>query len=239
MRLSVNAVIFLCLLGVAAAPAQTQNPQPAPADPMNGMVMSTPASSAQPATPSAPMDMSQCMKKMDSGGAKPMPMGNGADMDMCQCMMMMHGAMPHGDATPIPPGAMRVSFGSQTKDWTPATLASLPHVTVTVHNEHTKADESYSGVPLIALLTPLGVSDKPHGKDLRLYVVAAGSDGYEAVYSIGEVTPDLSNSTVIVADTENGKPLAADGPLKLIATGEKRPARWVRNLVAIKVFAAE
>jgi hypothetical protein len=239
MRLSVNAVIFLCLLGVAAAPAQTQNPQPAPADPMSAMDMSTPASPSQPDSSGKPMDMSQCMKKMDSGGGKPMQMGQGSDMDMCQCMMMMHGPMHPGDATPIPPGAMRVSFGSQTKDWTPATLSSLPHVTVTVHNEHTKADETYSGVPLIALLTPLGVSDKPHGKDLRLYVVAVGSDGYEAVYSIGEVTPDLSNSTVIVADTENGKALAADGPLKLIATGEKRPARWVRNLVAIKVFAAE
>jgi hypothetical protein len=238
MRLRVNTVICLCLLGVAAAQAQTQSPQPAPADPMTGMDMSTPASPSQPDSSGKPMDMSQCMKKMDSGG-KPMQIGKGADMDMCQCMMMMHGAMHPGDATPIPPGAMRVSFGSQAKDWTPATLASLPHVTVTVHNEHTKADESYSGVPIITLLTPLGVSDKPHGKDLRLYVVAVGSDGYEAVYSIGEVTPDVSNSTVIVADAENGKALAADGPLKLIATGEKRPARWVRNLVAIKVFVAE
>jgi len=141
---------------------------------------------------------------------------------------------------PAPPaGPLKITFGDKSATWTVATLASLPHVTVTVHNEHTKADETYSGVPLIALLTPLGVSDKPHGKDLRLYVVAAGSDGYEAVYSSGEITPDLSSSTVIVADTENGKALADDGPLKLIATGEKRPARWVRNLVAIKVFAAE
>jgi hypothetical protein len=59
------------------------------------------------------------------------------------------------------------------------------------------------------------------------------------VYSSGEITPEVSGSTVIVADTENGKALAGDGSLKLIATGEKRPARWVRNLVAIKVFAAE
>jgi hypothetical protein len=120
-----------------------------------------------------------------------------------------------------------------------ATLAGLPHVTVTVHNEHTKAEETYSGVPLIALLAPLGVSDKPRGKDLRLYIVAEGADLYEVVYSSGEITPDVSSSAVVVADTENGKPLTGDGPLKLIATGEKRPARWVRNLVAIRVFAAE
>ena len=141
---------------------------------------------------------------------------------------------------PAPPaGPLEIKFGDKSSTWTAATLAALPHTTVTVHNEHTKADETYSGVPLIALLTPLGVTDKPHGKDLRLYVVAVGSDGYEVVYAIGEVTPDVGASTIIVADTENGKPLSADGPLKLIGTGDKRPARWVRNLVAIKVEAAE
>jgi hypothetical protein len=123
--------------------------------------------------------------------------------------------------------------------FTLATLLQYPQTTVTIHDHHTNADETYSGVPLIALLTPLGVTDKPHGKDLRLYVVAAGSDGYEAVYAIGEVTPDVHDGTVLVADTENGKPLADDGPLKLIATGEKRPARWVRNLVAITVQSAQ
>ena len=141
---------------------------------------------------------------------------------------------------PAPPaGPLEISFGGKSSEWTPARLAALPHKTVTVHNEHTKADETYSGVQLIDLLTPLGVTDKPRGKDFRLYVVAAGSDGYEVVYSIGEITPDVSNATVIVADTENGKAIADDGPLKLVATGEKRPARWVRNLVAIRVIAAQ
>jgi len=138
----------------------------------------------------------------------------------------------------VPAGPLKVTYGEKSSEWTPATLASLPHKTITVHNEHTKADEAYSGVQLIDLLTPLGVQAVPHGKDLRLYVVVAGSDGYEAVYSIGEINPDVNNSTVIVADTENGKPLADDGPLKLVATNEKRPARWVRNLVAIRVMAA-
>lgn len=143
----------------------------------------------------------------------------------------------HKPATPA--GPLQITFDGKSATWTAATLAALPHVTVTVHNEHTKADETYTGVPVIALLTPLGVSDKPRGKQLRLFVVAEGSDGYEAVYSIGEVTPDVHNATVLVADTENGKPLMADGPLKLVATGEKRPARWVRNLVAIDVKSAE
>lgn len=139
----------------------------------------------------------------------------------------------------VPADPLKIVFGDKSSEWTPATLASLPHKTITVHNEHTKADETYSGVQLIDLLTQLGVHAQPRGKDLRLYVVAAGSDGYEAVYAIGEVTPDVNNSIVLVADSENGKALADDGPLKLIATNEKRPARWVRNLVAIRVMAAE
>ena len=77
---------------------------------------------------------------------------------------------------PAPPAEpLQITFDGKSATWTAATLAALPHTTVTVHNEHTKADETYSGVPLIALLTPLGVTDKPRGKDLRLYVVAAGS----------------------------------------------------------------
>jgi hypothetical protein len=140
---------------------------------------------------------------------------------------------------PVPAGPLKITFGGESSEWTPEKLAALPQKTVTVHNEHTNADETYTGVPLIDLLTPLGVHSSPRGKDLRLYVVAAGSDGYEVVYSIGEITPDVSNATVIVADTENGKPLADDGPLKLVATNEKRPARWVRNLVAIRVLSAE
>jgi len=155
-------------------------------------------------------------------------------------MGAMHGdEMNPGHVAPTNPGPLEIRFGDKSSSWTPSTLAPLSRTTVTVHNEHTKADETYAGVPLISLLTPLGVSDKPHGKDLRLYVVAVGSDGYEAVYSVGEVTPDIHDATVIVADAENGKPLVSDGPLKLIDTRDKRPARWVRNPVAIKVLAAQ
>jgi hypothetical protein len=93
---------------------------------------------------------------------------------------------------------------------------------------------------LIDLLKQLGVPGKPMGKQLRLYLVAQGSDGYEAVYSLAEVTPELHNTTVIVADTLAGNPLLADkGPLQLVNTGDKALARCVRNLVAIRVLTAE
>ncbi|HEY1767822.1 MAG TPA: hypothetical protein VGG26_09205 [Terracidiphilus sp.] len=138
-----------------------------------------------------------------------------------------------------PAGRLKISFGGQSSEWTSATLAALPHMTITVYNEHAKANQTYAGVPLIDLLAKLGVPDKPRGQQFRLYLLAEGSDGYAVVYSLGEVTPDVHDGTVLVADREDGKPIADDGPLKLVATGEKRPARWVRNLVAVRVLTAE
>jgi hypothetical protein len=136
-------------------------------------------------------------------------------------------------------GPLKITYNGQSAEWTPATLAALPHTKVTVYNEHAKATQTYSGVPLIDLLTKLGVPDKPRGKQFRIYLVAVGSDGYEVVYSLGEICPDVHDATVLVADGEDGKPIADDGPLKMVATGEKRPARWVRNLVAIQVLTAD
>jgi len=156
-------------------------------------------------------------------------------------MDMGHGmSMDHGMGKPaVPAGPLKVVFGDKSAQWTPSALAALPHTSITVFNIHAKVNQTYSGVPLIDLLIPLGVPAKPHGKDLRLYLVAEGADGYKAVYSVAEVNPDLHDATVIVADSLDGKPIGDSGPLLLVATGDKRPARWVRNLVAIRVLAAE
>jgi len=151
-----------------------------------------------------------------------------------------HAAQEMMHDRPMPAaGPLKIAFGDKSAEWTAATLAALPHKTLNVYNEHAKANQTYSGVPLIDLLTKLGVPEKPRGKDFRLYLVAEGSDGYQVVYSIGEVAPDVHDGDVIVADSLDGKPLPGNGPLQLVATGEKRPARWVRNLDAIRVLTAQ
>jgi hypothetical protein len=135
--------------------------------------------------------------------------------------------------------ALTITFGDKTATWSPESLAALPHVSLTAFNEHAKANQTYSGVLLMALLKPLGVPDKPHAKELRLYLVAEGADGYGAAFAVAEVNPDVHNGTVIVADSIEGKPLGDEGVFKLVLDGEKRPARWVRNLSAIKVKSAD
>jgi hypothetical protein len=155
-----------------------------------------------------------------------------------EAMKMDAGKMEAAKAS-IPAGPLKITFADKSAQWTPATLATLPHKTITVYNEHVKASQTYSGVELIDLLKPLGVAEKPHGKEFRLYLVAEGSDGYQVVYSIGEVTPDVHDGTVLIADTLDGKAIGDTGPLQLVLTGEKRPARWVHNLVAIRVKTAD
>lgn len=138
-----------------------------------------------------------------------------------------------------PAGPLKVTYGDKSAEWTVDKLTALPQTTITVYNEHIKKSQTYSGVPVMDLLAPLGVSTNPHGKDFELYLVAEGSDGYKVVYSVGEVTPDVRDGSVIVADKLEGKPIPGTGPVQLVATGEKRPARWVRNLVSIRVLQAQ
>jgi len=119
-----------------------------------------------------------------------------------------------------------------------AELKALPHTTVTVHNPHTNADETYSGVRVADILAPLGVplGKELHGEALTNYIVATGSDGYQAVFALAEVDPSFHPGEVLVARAMNGKPLDAhSGPLKLVVTEDKRPARSVRNLTTIEL----
>jgi carboxypeptidase family protein/molybdopterin-dependent oxidoreductase-like protein protein len=121
-------------------------------------------------------------------------------------------------------------------------LKALPHVSVTIHNPHTNADESYSGVRLSDVLAKLGapLGQLLHGTALKTYVVATGSDRYQAVFSLAEVDPTFHPGEILVADSINGVPLdAKTGPFRLVVTEDKRPARSVRNLVSIELKSAE
>jgi DMSO/TMAO reductase YedYZ molybdopterin-dependent catalytic subunit len=49
---------------------------------------------------------------------------------------------------------------------------------------------------------------------------------------------EIGNLQALVADSEDGKPLAQNtGPLRLVVPADKRPARWVRMVKTIRVVA--
>jgi hypothetical protein len=117
----------------------------------------------------------------------------------------------------------------------------MPQKTVSVHNEHTKMDESYAGVALGDLLAKAGfvVTNATHRTMLRSYLKVEGTDKYWVLYSVTEVEGSEHKGDVIVATSMDGKGLGADGELKLISTEDAKPQRWVRNLTAVTMVGAE
>jgi DMSO/TMAO reductase YedYZ molybdopterin-dependent catalytic subunit len=120
-----------------------------------------------------------------------------------------------------------------------AQLGAMERKTITVHNGHSGADETYEGVPLISLLDKAGAPARPTGKGASIYVLAEGSDHYRALLSLTEAMPAFHPGDVLIADRLNGQPLPTDqGPFKLVVSEDKHPARWVRNLVSIRLVQA-
>jgi len=129
---------------------------------------------------------------------------------------------------------------------TPLTLSGndfkkLPRTTVKVLNPHEKKEEVYEGVSVQELLSRAGApqKDKLRGPAMATYVLAEASDGYRVIYSLVELDSDFQDSEVIVADTMNGAPLGEkQGPFKMVAPHDKRPARWIRMLKSLTVVTA-
>src|SRR5262249_10815519 len=97
------------------------------------------------------------------------------------------------------------------------------------------------GVPLFEILKAAGV---PFGTDLRgpalaSYLVVEASDGYRVVFALPELDPAFTDHIVLLADRRDGKPLEGEeGALRLVVLGEKRHARWVRKVVALRIRRA-
>lgn len=121
-----------------------------------------------------------------------------------------------------------------------ADLKAMTRVKVTA-KDHDGIAREYDGVALQTLLGKAGVpqGSELRGKNMTLMVVAEASDGYRAVFSLAELDGDFAGVQVVVADSEDGKPLDAQhGPLRLVVPGDKRQGRWVRMLKNLSVQKA-
>ena len=156
--------------------------------------------------------------------------GLGAGTALAQ-MGAEHGAMSHAAAKPSTSLSVRVG-GAAAVTMTTGELGGLPQKEVTVVNGHTGKEERYRGPALSDVLLKAGA--KLGKETLHGYVVAKGTDGYWVLYSGEEVVPTLHSGDVIVATAVNGAPLGAEGALKLVSSEDKRPERWVRNLMALE-----
>ena len=120
-------------------------------------------------------------------------------------------------------------------------LHKLPRVEVRTADPHDPGKEIiYSGTPLVEVLKAGGLlldSDMAAIREtVAMTVLVEATDGYRAVFSLAELDAELTDRVVLLADTKDGQPLPPrEGPFRIIVPGEKRPARWVRQVTAVTV----
>jgi hypothetical protein len=116
-------------------------------------------------------------------------------------------------------------------------LARMPREAVSVPDQDgTKVN--YEGVPLREILKRAGapLGKELRGKALASYVLAKAHDGYQVVFSLGELDTAFGAESIIVADKRDGKALFGyQGPFRLVCPNDKAGARSVRMLETLEL----
>lgn len=122
-----------------------------------------------------------------------------------------------------------------------AELRKLPRVELRIKEPRDASKEVvYAGTPLSEVLKASGLLLDSGMAGVRetvaMTVLVEGADGYRVAFSLAELDPELTDRVVLLADTKDGQPLAPrEGPFRIVTPGEKRPARWVRQVTAVTV----
>ena len=115
-------------------------------------------------------------------------------------------------------------------------LAKMPRASARSTNNG--VETVYEGVRLHEVLKKAGVpqGSELRGKALASYVLAEAQDGYQVVFSLGELDPSFIDNEILLADTANGKPLfGAQGRFRLVVPKDKAGSRSVRMLTRLEV----
>ncbi|WP_208346015.1 molybdopterin-dependent oxidoreductase, partial [Aetokthonos hydrillicola] len=139
----------------------------------------------------------------------------------------------------------------ESKTFTLSDLQALPasKVTVTFASGQGQETHTYIGVPLWQLIQSVGGlktnTNVNNVKNyfLRQYVVAEGTDCYQAVVAVGEIEPNFEGKQVLVAyaeeDSSNNQTLLTDqGFARLVVPGDQKGGRYVSNIRRIVVRSA-
>ncbi len=118
---------------------------------------------------------------------------------------------------------------------TPVTTESVTYLAAGV-----PVSDTYTGTTLWDLLAYAGGVTTTSAKNdiLSKYVIATGSDGYQAVFSLGEIDPSFGNQPVLVAYADTAGqlgPNGSDGLARMVVPGDIAGGRYVSDLVSLKV----
>lgn len=115
-------------------------------------------------------------------------------------------------------------------------LSKLPPHTVKAE-EHSNP-VVFEGVLVTDVISRVGVptGEKLGGKFLSQYLLVEAADGYRVVFALPELDPAFNEHGVYLVTKREGKPLSdKEGPFRMVVPDEKRPARWVRQVTALRV----
>lgn len=121
---------------------------------------------------------------------------------------------------------------------TTADLEKFPQHEVKAKDKEGK-EHAYRGTLLSVVLDSAGVTlgQQLRGGNLAKYVLIKAVDGYEVVYALPEIDPEFTSNTVLLATHVDGEPLpGGEGPFRLVNPLDRKPARWIREISAIKIL---
>lgn len=135
---------------------------------------------------------------------------------------------------------LRLTGPAKSLTFTAAEFSARPHTELRAVEPHEKRERRYSGVTVRELLAlvdaPLG--DKLRGPALTMGVLVRTKDNYTVLYSLAEFDAAFSTRTILLADREDGAPPPATAaPLRLVAPGDTRGARWARLVTALEIIS--
>jgi hypothetical protein len=119
-------------------------------------------------------------------------------------------------------------------------IEALPRSRVTT--SASDASTTFEGVTLKAVLDKAGVGfgESMKGKRLASCLLVEAADGYRVVIALPEIDPAFTDKEFLLAFLKNGKPLDdKEGPYRIVIPGEKRMARWVRQVTMLKIVDAQ
>ena len=117
-----------------------------------------------------------------------------------------------------------------------ADIEALPHVKVTTGASGVST--TFDGVPLKAVLERGGVGfgETLKGKRLASCLLVEAADGYRVVIALPEIDSAFTDKQIVLAFLKDGKPLDdKEGPYRIVMPDEKRMARWVKQVTALKI----
>lgn len=122
-----------------------------------------------------------------------------------------------------------------------ADLKAMAHTQVTA-KDRDGTEHQYAGIPVVDLLKQAGatVGAELRGENLTKYVIVKAIDGYEVLFALPELDAEFASRSIILADSVDGAPLKPGvGPYRIVVPGEKKPARWIREVKSIEVRFAK